>query len=94
MTQDELRTRARQLRKEGAYESAVPLFRQLWNRDEPDPWDGWGLAFCLRRLGEPREAARVCKAIEAVNADIARHDGNEEVGEEQLRQMIEAMLAE
>lgn len=30
----------------------------------------------------------------AVSADIARHAGNEEIGEEQLRQMIGELLAE
>ncbi len=31
---------------------------------------------------------------EAVSADIARHAGNEEIGEAQLRQMIEALVAQ
>lgn len=31
---------------------------------------------------------------EAVNADIARHAGNEEASEEQLRQIVEALLAQ
>lgn len=30
----------------------------------------------------------------ALDQDIARHAGNEELGEEQLRQMIETMLAQ
>ena len=31
---------------------------------------------------------------EAVNVEIPRHEGNEQLGEEKLRQMIEQMMAE
>ena len=67
----EARSRARQLRERGSYSEALPLFEELWqSADERTAWDGWGAAFCLRKLSRPLEAADYCREIEALDPDF------------------------
>ena len=56
---------ATELRKNHQYQQALPLYEDLWtnHRAECDEWDGWGYAYCLRKLNRAREALAVCKAV-------------------------------
>ena len=67
----EKRGEAKTLRGQGEFERAAALYESLWtNVAVREPWDGWGLAFCLRKLDKPRDAARICKQVEQVDPDF------------------------
>lgn len=74
-TVNEMRERAKALRKQGQYAKAEKIFRELWeeHRVECDDWDGWGYAYCLRKLGRPDEALDICREIYKSNPDFDRN---------------------
>ena len=56
---------ALELRKQSRYSEALKLYNDLWanHRESCNEWDGWGLATCLRKLGNPEEALEICCTI-------------------------------
>ncbi|MDQ7007208.1 MAG: tetratricopeptide repeat protein [Acidobacteriota bacterium] len=55
-------SKAEELRKAKKYAEAEPLFREAWSkRRHPDV--AWRLAHCLRHLGKPDEALKICEVI-------------------------------
>ena len=62
------REEAKRLREAGDHAGALALFLPIWER-EHQPWDGWGAAFCLRRLGRIDEAIEVCRAVVRLHSD-------------------------
>ena len=64
-----VRDEAARLRKAGDYEGALLLYDQLWTAGGGrDKWDGWGYAYCLRKVGRVAEALDVCRAIYRLDA--------------------------
>ena len=63
------------LRKSGDFSRAAPLFKSLWEAGG-DPWDGWGLGHCLRKLHRYAESLPVLEAVIDKNPshDLARGD--------------------
>lgn len=55
MTVQELKTEATRLKDAQDYESALPLYVQIWGQEKSD-WNGYRLAYCHRRLGNFDEA--------------------------------------
>jgi tetratricopeptide (TPR) repeat protein len=62
------RDEAKRLRERGEYAGALAHFAPLWERDR-QPWDGWGTALCLRRLGRHEDAIDVCRAVLKAHPD-------------------------
>ncbi|MBZ4644068.1 MAG: hypothetical protein JG767_1677 [Deferribacteraceae bacterium] len=48
---EEIRKQASSLRQSQKFSEALPLFKKLWEEGKNEKWDGWGYAFCLRKLG-------------------------------------------
>jgi tetratricopeptide (TPR) repeat protein len=55
------RARAEDLRKAGRFEEAALEYAALW--PDGDRWTGWGLTYCLRKLGRLSEALQVARAV-------------------------------
>jgi tetratricopeptide (TPR) repeat protein len=53
------------LKKSGRHEEAASVFRSLWADGDAssEPWDGWNLAWCLRKLARPKDALDVCRQL-------------------------------
>ena len=63
MSEDrEIQTKAKELRKSGDIKNAVPMYRELWERNH-DKYDGAGLAFCLRKLKNYNQALSLSKEL-------------------------------
>ncbi|ADR19508.1 tetratricopeptide repeat protein [Calditerrivibrio nitroreducens] len=60
---DKKRKEAMLLRQQHRYEEALPIYRQLWENDQRNPWDGWGLALCLQQLKQYKESIDICEEI-------------------------------
>lgn len=60
-----LRNQADAHRKAGRFAEAIPLYQAIWQatQDEPDKWDGWGYAQCLRKTGQSAEALEICRVV-------------------------------
>lgn len=71
-TTAEMKQQAAALRKQGSFQEAADLFRVLWeeHRDECDEWDGWGYAYCLRKLDRPQEALDICRQTYPLKPDF------------------------
>ncbi|MDI6049023.1 hypothetical protein QLS31_04195 [Flavobacterium sp. XS2P24] len=54
-TIQELRAKADELKKKEEFENALPLFREIWEREKSD-WNGYYLAQCLRKISKYSEA--------------------------------------
>lgn len=67
MSEAELRQLATDHRRAGQFADAKPLYERLWSSPARDEWDGWGLAFCLRKMGRPAEALAVCDEVLAAS---------------------------
>ena len=61
----QIQRQANELRRKEAYSDALPLYRQLWSTmpDLCSHWDGWGLAFCLKKCAHYQEALDVCRQV-------------------------------
>ena len=61
----ETKKAALELRKKKRYPEALNLYQELWynHRDACNEWEGWGLATCLRKLGEPEKALEICRNV-------------------------------
>lgn len=64
-TVEQLKRAASDYRKAKKYQQALPPYRTLWeqHRNQCNEWDGWGYAFCLRKLGQARAALDVCREV-------------------------------
>lgn len=62
----ELQRKGQELRKEGHIEEALPFYRVIWeeHRSDANEWDGWGFAFCLRRMGHYERSLAICREVE------------------------------
>jgi len=60
------------LRKQGKYVEAIDLYRTLWDkhRAECNEWDGWGYAYCLRKMGRAEEALSISSEIYTAHPDF------------------------
>jgi len=70
----ELRRKASDLRKGRRYAEAMHLYQELWHehRDTCNEWDGWGLASCLRKVGESKKALEVCRDVYQLAPDFVQ----------------------
>jgi len=68
----EMKQQASMLRKQGKYQEAIPLYRELWdgNRDQCDEWDGWGYAHSLRKEGRSQDALDICRQVYQMKPDF------------------------
>ncbi len=68
----ELRIKATALRKHKNYLEAVNIYRAIWTdyRSLCNEWDGWGYAFCLRKLKLLDEALSVCREVYRIKKDF------------------------
>jgi tetratricopeptide (TPR) repeat protein len=68
----DIREQAIALRQERRYADALPLFRRLWEEggQEPNAWDGWGYALCLKQTGDYAQALEVCRALHRLQPDL------------------------
>lgn len=62
------RAKADELRKAGEYVAAAEAYAAVW--PDGDPWTGWGLAFCLRKLKRSREALAVANDLLQLSPDF------------------------
>lgn len=69
-----LKKNALELRKNKQYSEAVNLYLELWSdhRDACNEWEGWGLATCLRKLGDSEKALEVCREVYQLNSDFQK----------------------
>ena len=60
-----IKREALEFRKQKNYSKALKLYSDLWNshRESCNEWDGWGLATCLRKLGNAGEALEICRCV-------------------------------
>ncbi|HQK36972.1 MAG TPA: tetratricopeptide repeat protein [Bacteroidales bacterium] len=60
----DLRKKASDLRKQGAWEEALACYEELTFRfaDDCTEWEYWGQAYCLFKLGKYREAETFCRS--------------------------------
>lgn len=67
-----LKEQAAALRKQQNYAEAVTHYTILWDehREECNEWDGWGYAFCLRKLERSQEALAVCQQTLPLNPNF------------------------
>lgn len=72
MQVSQMRDQAQNLRKSKQYDQALALYEVLWreHRDACDKWDGWGYAYCLRKLGRTAEAVDVSREVYEANLDF------------------------
>ncbi len=68
-----LEYQASELRKQGQFEEAIPLYEKLWQAT-PTKWIGWGYAFCLRRVGRSAEALEICRAVFNLDPNFDRNN--------------------
>jgi hypothetical protein len=61
-TIQELRTQAAELKKKEDFETALPLFREIWDTEKSD-WNGYYLAQCLRKTSNYSEARELHSTI-------------------------------
>ncbi len=68
----ELRIKATALRKHKNYSDAVNVYRAIWTdyRSLCNEWDGWGYAFCLRKLKCLEDALSVCREVYRIKKDF------------------------
>ena len=68
----ELRIKATALRKHKNYSDSVNIYRAIWTDCRPlcNEWDGWGYAFCLRKLKLLDEALSVCREVYRMKKDF------------------------
>lgn len=68
----ELRIKATALRKHKNYSDAVNMYRAIWTdyRSFCNEWDGWGYAFCLRKLKLLEDALSVCREVYRMKKDF------------------------
>jgi tetratricopeptide (TPR) repeat protein len=59
------KNRASQLRKQKSYIEAIHLYKDLWENHQEacDEWDGWGYAFCLRKIGQVDQACQIANEV-------------------------------
>lgn len=57
------------LRKAGEYKEALLIYESLWvhHRDKCDEWVPWGYAYCLRKIGQTKEALDACRQAYQLN---------------------------
>lgn len=60
-----LSTDAGNFRKQGNYSEALQLYETLWtqHKEQCGEWEGWGYAYCLRKVGRSQEALDVCRWV-------------------------------
>jgi tetratricopeptide (TPR) repeat protein len=60
-----IKKQATQLRKQKSYTEAVSLYKELWENHQEacDEWDGWGYAFCLRKIGQVDQACQIANEV-------------------------------
>lgn len=51
---------AEELRKNGQYSAALNQFAEIW-RQNPTSFIGWRYAFCLRKVGQLRDAEKIAR---------------------------------
>jgi len=73
----QLSRQASGLRKERQHDQALPVYRELWeqHRDQCSEWEGWGYAFCLRKLRRSQEALEICRQALPLNPQMAHLRG-------------------
>ncbi|MCB4205247.1 tetratricopeptide repeat protein [Deferribacterales bacterium Es71-Z0220] len=67
---EEIRKQASSLRQSQKFSEALPLFKKLWEEGKNEKWDGWGYAFCLRKLGNYEYAIKVSEQIIKENPEF------------------------
>jgi tetratricopeptide (TPR) repeat protein len=70
---ESLRTQSRTSRQAGDYELAAQLGQEVWSTaPDRNGWDGWNLAFSLRKLNRPGDAMSVVwEALKVIASDPA-----------------------
>lgn len=68
----EIKKTASEFRKNMQYFEALNLYQELWynHRDVCNEWEGWGLATCLRKLGDTAKALEICREIYQIKPDF------------------------
>lgn len=63
---------AEDLRKQQKYTEATQQYEILWNQNrlECSEWDGWGYAFCLRKIGQTTKALEICREVYKLKPDF------------------------
>lgn len=72
MEHEEIRQFAEELRKQQKYTEATEQYEILWNqsRSECSEWDGWGYAFCLRKISQTTKALEICREVYRFKSDF------------------------
>ncbi|GFZ87329.1 hypothetical protein GCM10008018_36960 [Paenibacillus marchantiophytorum] len=66
------KSQADQFRKEQKYESALPIYQELWQEDIEikNPWIGWGYAFCLEKTNKIYSAIEISNEVKILKNDL------------------------
>ncbi|MBT4753439.1 MAG: cold shock domain-containing protein [Candidatus Marinimicrobia bacterium] len=63
------REKAMSLKKQGKYEEAILLFKELFEETN-DKWDGWNLAYCYNKCKNYSDALEVSKKVYALDNEF------------------------
>ena len=68
----EMKRQAGELRKTKKFSEALPLYKDIWENHpaERNEWDGWGYAFCLRKLQRTNEALEIAREVYRINSEF------------------------
>lgn len=76
MAYQELKEQANSLRKAGKFNDAIPVYKELWEnyKQECNEWEGWGYAFCLRKVNKPGEALEICREVYKMSPEFPQNN--------------------
>lgn len=74
---NELKQTANDLRKQGKFDEAVKFYEKLWqeHRGDCNEWDGWGYAFCLRKVKKTALAYEISQEVYKTYSDFDANKG-------------------
>jgi len=72
-----LKQEADQLRQAKKFSHALPVYKQLWENHRTDcsEWEGWGYAYCLKKLEMYKDVLEISRAVYKMKPDFA-HNNN------------------